>query len=213
MTKRQRLMKRAFDLAIGVPLAVASIPVIAVLALASAISFRANPFFVQPRVGRDGEIFTFVKIRSLPPTAPDAADKYEINGVKNTRVGRFLRHYHLDEIPQVWLVLQGTMSLVGPRPEMVDLSSTFDPDFVTTRTRVLPGCTGLWQVSTAADGLINERPQFDQHYVENQTLRLDIWIMARTVSAVVGGSEIKDVGQVPTWTGAALSEAATALAK
>lgn len=213
MARRQRWTKRAFDLIVGVPLAIASIPVIAVLAVASAISFRANPFFVQPRVGQGGQVFTFVKIRSLPPCAPESADKYVINGVKNTRVGRFLRRYHLDELPQVWLVIQGTMSLVGPRPEMVELSSTFDPDFVTARTRVLPGCTGLWQVSAASQGLINERPEFDEHYVENHTLRLDIWIMARTVSAVLGGSEIKDVGQVPTWTGAALSETATALAK
>lgn len=197
---------------IAVPAAILSLPVIALLAAASAISFRANPIFVQPRVGRNGEVFTFAKIRSLPSSAPDSADKYEIEQVKNTRVGTFLRRYHLDELLQVWLVLNGSMSLVGPRPEMIDLSATFDPDFVDTRTQVLPGCTGLWQVSTAVKGLINERPEFDEHYVENWTLRLDLWILARTVSVVLGGPAIKDVGQIPTWTGSSLPEPAETLA-
>lgn len=212
MSRRQHRVKRALDLVIGIPLAVLSLPAIAILATASAISFRANPFFVQPRVGRDGEVFTFVKIRSLPVCAPDAADKYEIEQVENTRVGTFLRRYHLDELPQFWLVLNGSMSLVGPRPEMIELSATFDPDFVDTRTRVLPGCTGLWQVSTAVQGLINERPEFDEHYVENWTLRLDLWVLARTASVVLGGPAMKDVGQIPTWTGSSLPETAENLA-
>lgn len=209
--QRHRFKKRAFDLVIGIPLAVVTLPIVAVLAIGSAVSYRATPFFVQPRVGRDGKEFTFIKIRSLPPSAPDSADKYQITGVQNTGFGRFLRRLHLDELPQVWLVVIGSMSLVGPRPEMVELSSTFRPEFVETRTSAAPGCTGLWQISTATAGLINERPEFDEHYVENWTLRLDLWIMARTVLTMVGATEIKDIGQVPTWTGAALPEHREAL--
>lgn len=206
MNRRKRWSKRTTDLVLGVPLAVGLSPAIAVLAVASAITFRANPFFVQPRVGRAGEAFAFVKIRSLPPTAPASADKYEISEVHNARFGRFLRRYHLDELPQLWLVVTGTMSLVGPRPEMVALSETFDTDFVGLRTELLPGCTGLWQVSTAAEGLINERPEFDEHYVRNWSLRLDAWIISRTVLAMLGRAGIKDIGQIPTWTGASLHE-------
>lgn len=173
MERRKRWIKRTTDLVVGVPLAIGVSPVIAALAALSALTFRANPFFVQPRVGRHGEAFAFVKIRSLPPSAPASADKYEIGELDNARFGSFLSRFHLDELPQLWLVVTGRMSLVGPRPEMVELSETFDPAFVELRTELLPGCTGLWQVSTAAEGLINERPEFDEHYVRNGTLRLD----------------------------------------
>lgn len=206
MTRRGRRWKRSLDLIIGLPLAIISSPFIVLLAAASAASFRANPLFIQQRVGRNGEVFSLVKIRSLPRWVPDSADKYQISDVTNTRVGRFLRRHHLDELPQVWHVVQGTMSLVGPRPEMVELSRTFDPVFIATRTRLPPGCTGLWQISTAAERLINERPEFDEHYVEHWTLRLDLWILTRTVSMMLGGASLKDVGQIPTWTGSSLPE-------
>lgn len=211
MDRRSRVKKRCFDLALGLPLAIVTIPLLVLFGAGSAISYRANPFFVQPRVGRGGRIFRFVKIRSLPPDTPVSADKYQISGVRNTRFGRFIRRFHIDELPQVWLVVFGKMSLVGPRPEMVDLSSTFMDDFVDTRTQVLPGCTGLWQVSTGVEGLINESPEYDEHYVDQWTLRLDAWILWRTGKSILGGQRLKDVGQVPTWTGAALSEPSEAL--
>ena len=157
--------KRIFDLAIALPAVVLTLPLIVVLAVGSAISFRAWPFFTQTRLGHHGKEFRFVKIRSLPASAPAPADKYELQAVQNTRFGRFLRTWHLDELPQLWLVVWGTMSLVGPRPEMPSLAATFDPDFVAERMTVKPGCTGLWQISDASGGLIGENPSYDRLYV------------------------------------------------
>ena len=161
------IQKRLFDIIVGTLVSIPLLLVILVLAVGSAISFHAWPLFVQNRVGRNGELFRFIKIRSLPSNAPTEADKYELQEVENTGWGRFLRRYHLDEFPQFWLVVTGKMSLVGPRPEMPSLSATFDQDFVAERTTVRPGCTGLWQVSAAKNRLIGEAPQYDLHYIRN----------------------------------------------
>ena len=203
--------KRLFDLSVGIPLALLSLPFVVVFAVGSAVSYRAWPLFTQQRLGVNGRSFTFVKIRSLPVSAPDEADKYELAFVENNRCGRFLRRYHLDELPQLWLVVFGKMSLVGPRPEMPFLSEMFDQEFVGERLTMRPGCTGLWQISTASAGLIGEAPEFDLHYVRNWTMRFDLWVLAHTVYEILGGASVKDVGQVPTWTGAALAEPAEAL--
>jgi lipopolysaccharide/colanic/teichoic acid biosynthesis glycosyltransferase len=211
-SRHGRASKRIFDLVLGASLAVVTFPVVVVLCVASAISYRAWPLFTQPRLGRNGVPFTFVKIRSLPTTTPSDVDKYELEDAINTRFGAFVRRHHLDELPQLWLVVTGKMSLVGPRPEMPELSATFDPDFVAERLTVRPGCTGLWQVSTAVAGLIGEATEFDLHYVRNWTLRLDVWISLMTLVEIFGGSAVKDVGQVPLWTGAGLTELAEAVA-
>jgi lipopolysaccharide/colanic/teichoic acid biosynthesis glycosyltransferase len=211
--ERQRgsTTKRLIDVVLGAALALVTAPVVLALCVGSAISYRAWPLFTQPRLGRNGAPFTFVKIRSLPPTTPVDVDKYELEGVANTRFGRLARKRHLDELPQLWLVVTGKMSLVGPRPEMPGLSATFDPEFVEERLTVRPGCTGLWQVSTASAGLIGEATEFDLHYVRNWTLRLDLWLLMMTLRETLGGSAVKDVGQVPLWTGAGLPESAEAI--
>lgn len=191
--------KRLVDLMIGVPLALLLTPLILGLAVLSALSFRAWPFFCQPRLGRNGSTFTFVKVRSLPAATAVDADKYALASVANTRVGRFLRITHLDELPQLWLVVTGRMSLVGPRPEMPSLAARFEPEFVEMRTRVTPGCTGLWQVSVAAGRLIGEAPEFDRYYVENHTLRLDLWLLARTALDACGLGRPVNLTDVPGW--------------
>lgn len=198
--------KRTFDLLAASLLSVLLTPLIFILSVGSAAAFRSWPFFVQERVGLNGKHFRFVKFRSLPATTPPEMDKYELNEVENGRWGTFIRRFHLDELPQLWLVVTGKMSLVGPRPEMPSLSDTFDQDFVAERTTVRPGCTGLWQVSTASAGLIGEAPEFDLHYVRNWTFRMDLWLLGLTIVEILGGVAVKDVGQVPVWTGAALVE-------
>jgi lipopolysaccharide/colanic/teichoic acid biosynthesis glycosyltransferase len=176
-------------------------PVILVLAAGSAISFKAWPFFLQPRLGLNGRVFPCIKLRSLPRTTPTTADKYTLAEHTTTRWGRFLRSTHLDELPQLYNVFVGQMSLVGPRPEMPSLSATFDQQFVAQRLTVRPGCTGLWQVSTAASGLIGERPEWDLAYLRGRTLRLHVWIMLRTAHLLFGGRPIECLDQVPRWTG------------
>ena len=106
--------------------------------------------------------------------------------------------------PKLWLVIAGKMSVVGPRPEMPTLSASFDEAFVVKRVAVQPGCTGLWQISTSARKLIGEAPEFDLHYVNNWTLRLDLWIAMRTLPTMMGGNEISSPADIPRWTGAAV---------
>jgi lipopolysaccharide/colanic/teichoic acid biosynthesis glycosyltransferase len=90
---------------------------------------------------------------------------------------------------------------------MPTLSASFDQQFVAERVSVKPGCTGLWQVSKGSRGLIGESPEWDQHYVEHGTVRLDLWVMYRTVLMMAKLSEVKQLSAIPRWTGAAVSPA------
>ena len=203
-TRRIPLRKRTFDLLVAVPAAIVTLPLTAVLAAGCAVRYRQAPLFSQPRIGRGGEIFKFWKVRTLPRFAPDTADKYQLAALDLPRFAQKLRYHHLDEFPQLWLVIAGKMSVVGPRPEMPTLSASFDEAFVAKRVAVQPGCTGLWQISTSARKLIGEAPEFDLHYVNNWTLRLDMWIAMRTLPAMWGGNEIASLADIPRWTGASV---------
>lgn len=203
VARRTPIRKRLFDLAIAVPAAVVTLPISAGLATLASIRFRTTPLFTQPRLGRTGKVFRFWKIRTLPPIAPETADKYQLRALDLPKFSRVMRFRHLDEFPQLFLVIAGKMSLVGPRPEMPTLASSFDRAFVDERLTVLPGCTGLWQVSVRARNLIGEHPEFDLHYVRNWTLRLDAWLLFRTVLAMCFRDEISSIDDIPRWTGAA----------
>ena len=178
--------KRAFDFVVGLSFSSLTLPLVVLLALGSAVAFRAWPFFTQMRLGRNGRHFRFVKLRSLPAKTPRNANKYELTEIDSNFFGRFLRNTHLDELPQFWLLVTGRMSLVGPRPEMPTLAATFDPAFVAERVAVRPGITGTWQVSPAAVGLIGEAPEYDRFYIEHACPRLDAWISVRTLALFVG---------------------------
>lgn len=177
----RRWGKRAVDIVLGSVLALLALPLILALSVGSAVAFRAWPIFVQPRVGRDGRLFRCLKIRSLPKSAPRAADKHEVAHVLTNRYGRFVRATHLDELPQLLLVPVGSMSLVGPRPAIPELLSRFPERALERRSRVRPGCTGLWQVSEAAIGPIYASLQYDRFYVSNYSLKLDTQILGRTL--------------------------------
>lgn len=182
--------KRPIDVVLGLTLAISTIPLQIVGLLVSAVAFRSFPVFSQKRLGRNGELFTFFKIRSLPASAPSEAAKHDLRSVENRLAGKFLRKTHLDELLQFWSVVKGDMSIVGPRPEMIGLSNSYDPEFVRQRTMLLPGITGLWQISEACDGLIGEAPAYDLYYVQNQSPRLDFWIMRRTMQKMFLGRTI-----------------------
>jgi lipopolysaccharide/colanic/teichoic acid biosynthesis glycosyltransferase len=193
-------MKRAVDVVAGCVLGVLALPAIASMALIAAIELRAWPFFLQDRVGRDGRLFRFVKLRTLPPSAPPYADKYALQGIPIRRFSNYLREHHLDELPQLFLVVTGRMSLVGPRPEMPNLHRKFDHQFAAERTNLRPGCTGLWQIGTRCEGLIGEAPEFDRFYVRNVSWRLDAWILWRTVRNFFPGRRLISLDDVPGWT-------------
>ncbi len=175
------MLKRLFDIVASLALLVITLPFIAVMAVVLAVRFRAWPFFRQDRIGKDGEVFAFLKLRTLPANAPSYADKYEIQEVELPRLARVLRNKHLDELPQLLLVLTGKMSLVGPRPEMPNLHEAGDQEFAALRTTVRPGCAGLWQVSEHQDRLIWEAPVYDMAYVQHPSLGFDLWILMRTM--------------------------------
>lgn len=202
-TRRISFSKRLFDLSVAVPAAIVTLPVTATLAAITSIRYRQSPLFTQPRLGHGGQEFKFWKIRSLPRFAPDTADKYQLQALDLPKFSQVIRTRHLDELPQLWLVISGKMSLIGPRPEMPTLSASFDQDFVAKRLSVRPGCTGLWQVSRGSRGLIGESPEWDLHYVENATLRLDLWISYRTVLMMTKLQEVESLSNIPRWTGAA----------
>ena len=150
----------------------------------------------QQRVGRDGRLFTMYKFRSMTTSADaertDLLGHNESDGVlfkiqrdpRITRVGRWLRRTSLDEMPQLWNVVRGEMSLVGPRPALPEEVAQYDVD-PQRRLVVKPGMTGLWQVSGRSDLTWDQSVRLDLRYVDNWSLRLDASILARTVSAVL----------------------------
>jgi len=178
--------KRAVDLVAGVILAVVTLPIVLVVGVGSAVAFRRWPIFRQPRLGKDGRLFAFLKVRSLPADVPADIDKYELQDQPSSTWGRFIRRRHLDEFPQCWLLVTGRMSLVGPRPEMPGLSATYDPLFVDARLQVRPGITGPWQISPDSAGLIGENPQYDLWYLSHASPTLDLWLLWRTLVGLFG---------------------------
>ena len=197
---RHAMVKRGFDIVVGSVLLLLSLPVILIIAFGSAVALGAWPFFVQDRIGQGGERFRFVKVRTLPPTTDAYADKYSLADVRVPAFTQALRMLHLDELPQLALVVLGRMSLVGPRPEMPELHARLPRHVATSRSLVRPGCTGLWQVGVHCDGLIAEAPEYDSLYVQHHNLRLDVWIMVQTVLKMArGGRGTIALSDVPTW--------------
>ncbi len=192
-------MKRMGDLVGATVLLVVLSPVILVGALVSFGSFRGWPFFTQTRVGQGGRRFRVVKIRTLHPRTPTSLPKAQLVAHRPNGACRLLRAYHLDELPQLLNVLAGSMSLVGPRPELVELQHLFDPAFAERRTQVRPGLTGLWQVSRSVEAMIADHPEYDDYYVTARGLRLDLWILWRTAIGLVGSAPIGSLGDVPAW--------------
>jgi lipopolysaccharide/colanic/teichoic acid biosynthesis glycosyltransferase len=192
-------MKRAFDVVVGTVLALAALPVMVALAVGAAIALRAWPLFVQQRIGLNGRLFHFVKIRTLPMSVGRYVDKYQLDLDSIPRFTRWLRRTHLDELPQLFLVPIGKMSLVGPRPEMSELHSSMSESFAAERTSMRPGCTGLWQISDHCDGLIAEAPAYDRFYFEHASLRLNIWVIVRTIRMVLLGGRTITLDDVPAW--------------
>lgn len=197
--RRTDVYRRTCDVCIALVLAVLVLPIVLVALAGSAISLRSWPLFSQGRIGRDGERFHFLKVRTLRPEVPGYIDKHQLDTAQIPPFCRMLRRLHLDELPQLLLVLQGKMSLVGPRPEMGYLHRRMSPSFAQQRTAVRPGCTGLWQISEASSELIGESPDYDCFYLANRTLRLDLWVLYRTALKMVGIGGFITLGDVPSW--------------
>lgn len=174
-------MKRAFDFICAAVLICLSAPVWALLAIAIRFESRGPIFFRQTRVGQNGKPFEIFKFRSMKVDAPKyARSPREHNDNRITRVGRFLRKTSLDELPQLINVLQGDMSLVGPRPEMPFITEEYGP-WEATRLTVPQGITGLWQLSADRQFAIHLSLEYDLYYIQNRTILMDFAILLHTL--------------------------------
>jgi exopolysaccharide biosynthesis polyprenyl glycosylphosphotransferase len=176
--------KRVFD----VVTAAAALLAVAPLMLWVTLRLRGSgvsPLFVQERVGKEGRRFRMLKFRTLREDAePYAVAPHERDDPRVTPYGRWLRRTSIDELPQLWNVLRGEMSMVGPRPEMPFIADTYD-EWQRRRLTVKPGITGLWQILGRKDLPMHENLHYDFYYIRNRSIAHDTSILLRTVWAVL----------------------------
>ncbi len=194
----QRFVKPFIDRLGGVVLTLATLPILMVVVPLIWWKLGRPAIFKQKRIGIDGREFTVYKLRTMLPdrrtnTVPfDGADR-RVNhkspdDPRHVPLGRFLRKWSLDEIPQFWNVALGHMSLVGPRPELPHIVAKYE-DWQHRRHEVKPGVTGLWQVSERGDVPMHEATGVDIEYVESVSLKADLRIMLLTVPAALGSNK------------------------
>ncbi|MFP3941823.1 MAG: sugar transferase [Thermoanaerobaculia bacterium] len=192
----RRASKRLLDLAVGSLLLAAAVPVLLVAAAAIRLTSRGPVFFVQPRIGHRCRRFSMYKLRTMV----DGAEREEAtlarpgkvffkldDDPRITPVGRVLRRLSIDELPQVFNVLRGDMSLVGPRPLLVSDLERFPEARQRVRFSMKPGLTGLWQVSGRSLLSDDDRVRLDEEYVERWSFGRDLAILVRTPAAVLSG--------------------------
>ena len=182
------LIKRMLDFVLAAAgLAVCS-PVIAALAVAIRLESPGHPFYTQTRAGKDGRPFMIYKLRTMVTGAEftGAGLAIQEGDDRITRIGRFLRRYSLDELPNLYNVLRGEMSIVGPRPTLLHQVEQYT-ERQHRRLEVKPGITGWAQINGRASLPWSERIELDIWYVEHRSLGLDLRIIARTVGMVLSG--------------------------
>jgi lipopolysaccharide/colanic/teichoic acid biosynthesis glycosyltransferase len=198
--RRYDRVKRCIDVCIALLLAPPALLLIAVLALLIACD-GGKPFYSQVRIGRNGRLFKIWKLRTMAPDSSRVLQEYlaahpearkewdETQKLRRdpriTRCGAAIRKYSLDELPQLWNVLRGQMSVVGPRPIMPEQQALY-PGSAYFAMR--PGLTGLWQVSARNESPFASRAAYDTRYAESMSLGTDLWILVLTVGVVVRGT-------------------------
>lgn len=194
--------KRAMDMLICILALPLALPLLGILALLVRLDSSGAAIYRQERIGRNGAPFTLYKFRTMIPNADQALRDYlardedlarewaENQKLRDdprlTRAGRFLRKTSLDELPQIFNVLAGSMTLVGPRPivasEMVKYGR-----YLEEYCLVKPGLTGLWQTSGRNDTTYSQRVAYDHYYINNWSIGLDLWILAKTIPVAISG--------------------------
>jgi len=183
----QQALKRACDMLGACILLVLLAPLMLIIALLIRLQTRESALFCQRRVGYKGREFTMYKFRTMrSDTDPYAPAPCTPQDARITPIGRWLRRYSLDELPQLFNVLKGDMSLVGPRPEMPFLVAQYEP-WQRRRLEAMPGLTGLWQILGRKDLPLRENLEYDFYYIRNQSLLLDLSILLRTIPVVLSG--------------------------
>jgi lipopolysaccharide/colanic/teichoic acid biosynthesis glycosyltransferase len=183
------VIKRAFDILLGAVGSIVSAPVVASLAVAIRLESPGHPIYQQTRVGKDGEPFSIYKLRTMVRGAEftGAGLAIQEGDDRITRIGAFLRRYSLDELPNLWNVVRGEMSIVGPRPT-VPVQVEQYTERQRGRLAVKPGLTGWAQINGRASLPWPERIDLDLWYVEHRSLALDLRILAQTVGMVLSGT-------------------------
>ena len=190
--RRRAIEKRAFDLAIAVPATILLLPVLAVLALLVWVLLGRPIIFTQVRPGFRAEAFTIYKFRSMRnAVGPDG--KQLPDAQRLTKFGHFIRAASLDELPELWNVIKGDMSLVGPRPLIFEYVPRYSPEQA-RRHDVKPGITGLAQIGGRNAISWDEKFALDIQYVDSQSLRLDMSILVRTLRQVLSREGISHSG-------------------
>ncbi len=191
MQSIQMGVKLFFDFFVCAFFSLLLLPFWIIVSIAICVDSRGSPpFFLQERLGKNGKVFKIIKFRTMVCNAEEIGDGLIVKDerdVRITRVGRFLRKTSLDELPQLFNILKGDMSIVGPRPPV-----TYHPyngyesysDFAKKRFDVRPGITGLAQVKKRNSVSWDERIAIDVEYVERFNIALDLWILANTISSM-----------------------------
>ncbi|HTY08669.1 MAG TPA: sugar transferase [Candidatus Edwardsbacteria bacterium] len=181
------MLKRAFDICCSLLALIILSPVLLLTALAIVLDSRGGALFLQRRVGRGGRVFDIYKFRTM---VPDAEHKGPLLAVRDdprvTRVGKFLRRWSMDELPQLVNILKGDMSVVGPRPELPPIVATYTP-FQRRALDARPGLTGLPQVMGRDDLAIETKLRLDVYYVGHRSFCLDLWLIMKTAVEVLTG--------------------------
>jgi len=206
--RRNQVLKRAIDILFAIPIALLVWPIIVVLALAIKLVDPGPAIYVQERVGRNSTTLRILKLRTMYAHAEQRLDEHLCRDplaraewqrffklAHDPRVlpiiGKFMRHSSLDELPQLWNVIRGDMSLVGPRPFPAYHMNSFDNEFRVIRASVQPGITGMWQVSSRSNGDLQVQKAQDLFYIRNWSIWLDIYILLQTVIVVLNGKGAK----------------------
>lgn len=194
----QRMLKRAFDVVFGFLCLLPALPFMLFSALIIFVEDGSPVMIRQKRVGENGRLFEMLKFRTMVKNAEELraqVEKHDTEGnlihktkddPRVTRAGRFLRRFSLDELPQLFNILAGTMSLVGPRPEMPYLVDKYQP-WQRKRFAVPPGLTGWWQVNGRSDKPMHLHTEDDLYYIQNYSIWLDLQIIVRTIWVVLVG--------------------------
>ena len=200
---RPRAVKRTFDLALGITMAVVSLPALILIALAVVVQSGGPVLYSQQRVGRGGRSISVWKFRTMavdadavlqqmldadPALAAEWRQHQKLrHDPRVTGIGRLLRKTSLDELPQLWNIIRGDMSVVGPRPIVREELERYGAN-ASLYLAVRPGLTGLWQTSGRNDTTYDRRVQLDAEYVRTWSLAKDLQILVNTIPAVVRGS-------------------------
>jgi lipopolysaccharide/colanic/teichoic acid biosynthesis glycosyltransferase len=187
-------VKRMMDLALSIVALPIVLPVLLIAAIAIKLDTRGPAFFIQERIGHHGRHFRVYKLRTMVANAEELKASVldsrtihfkTLDDPRITRVGRFLRKTSLDELPQLFNVLRGEMSLVGPRPTSLNLA-TYEP-WHERRLEVRPGVTGLWQVRGRNAMTFDERVELDLEYIDHLSLANDLKLLGQTILVVLKG--------------------------